>query len=821
MDEEFQLSLNQSFADQQRLQREQEEQLQRQKEALELAQQKAPELNETVKNAFDQSTFTHHLDKLNPEQKEAVFDGLAQDVALKSGRKENIDIELMYYSPQTGCLMANIGNNKYAFVNVEETLAKHGLSVDKELLQAKAPEKAPEKLNKEQELISEHFNRSYPPKGRLKEIVQQMNNHQVDKQLSEFTPKEQYILKEAVGFVTHDYAGDPPKINQLQINQEEIQLNLGKQNEQFNLSTPKIIAGEPLEDSIKKPVETQLEPENTEHKIIAQKGDTGWSLAQKLDSEHPYEALGVLYRSGQIKDIKLKDGNQHIIPNIQPNKEYTYDRSQYTEEQQAKNEQAGRQIVTGQSLANEHIDLARAQALEEQRERNPNLQQQTQITQLFQNINNQVANNPNMANGLSKQELESVIKEQLSRYQEHSLINKGVSVAAMHKFSQSETLQAAVNRSDKSINTVEALQWVNNTAQNVPLSNIRPLTAQPSVMPIMKMTNYEGKPLTEVEQAAYSKGANESMLSGLKEMVNDANLLSKDILNTVGYSLLGGLYDQTAASESIHRNNERINSLFNSVGFLAGSATGQTMYYSAHPDELIKGVNGMLVDRQEQVQQLKKTGDYYQLGINDGKIGFEVLSAVAPIGMTKNAKNISKAADVLHDTNNTINLERKLGKAEIAVKADIIRDGSHLTEGKLVPNVRYKSGEFEYLYKTDELGRIREFKTDALQLTERTERVPHNSNTLGKLEGDHAGHLAGDRFGGSPELDNLVSQLSEVNLSSYKRLENLWAKALQEGKEVSVSVKINYDGASVRPSGFDVKYKIDNRDIIKISIDNN
>ncbi|WP_434779501.1 EndoU domain-containing protein [Neisseria sp. Ec49-e6-T10] len=562
--------------------------------------------------------------------------------------------------------MANIGNNKYAFVNVEETLAKHGLSVDKELLQAKAPEKAPEKLNKEQELISEHFNRSYPPKGRLKEIVQQMNNHQVDKQLSEFTPKEQYILKEAVGFVTHDYAGDPPKINQLQINQEEIQLNLGKQNEQFNLSTPKIIAGEPLEDSIKKPVETQLEPENTEHKIIAQKGDTGWSLAQKLDSEHPYEALGVLYRSGQIKDIKLKDGNQHIIPNIQPNKEYTYDRSQYTEEQQAKNEQAGRQIVTGQSLANEHIDLARAQALEEQRERNPNLQQQTQITQLFQNINNQVANNPNMANGLSKQELESVIKEQLSRYQEHSLINKGVSVAAMHKFSQSETLQAAVNRSDKSINTVEALQWVNNTAQNVPLSNIRPLTAQPSVMPIMKMTNYEGKPLTEVEQAAYSKGANESMLSGLKEMVNDANLLSKDILNTVGYSLLGGLYDQTAARESIHRNNERMNSLFNSVGFLAGSATGQTMYYSAHPDEFIKGVNGMLTDRQEQVQQLKVAGKYDESGRMDGKIGFEVLAAVAPLGMTKNAKNLSKAADALHDTNNTINLERKLGAVEKA-----------------------------------------------------------------------------------------------------------------------------------------------------------
>ncbi|WP_434779304.1 EndoU domain-containing protein [Neisseria sp. Ec49-e6-T10] len=674
MDEEFQLNLNQSFADQQRLQREQEEQLQRQKEALELAQQKAPELNETVKNAFDQSQFTHHLNKLNPEQKEAVFNGLAQDVALKSGRNDHPSIKLMYYSPDTGCLMANIGNNKYAFVNVEDAINNKGLTIDSELLEAKAPEKELEKLDKPLKPISEHFNRPYPPKGRLKEIVQQMNDLQVDKQLSGFTPKEQDILREAVGFVTHDYAGDPPKINQLQVNQEEIQLQLGEQNKPFNLSTPKILAGEPLEDSIKKTIEPQLEAEKTKHTIIAQKGDTGWSLAQKLDSEHPYEALGALYRSGQIKDIKLKDGNQHVIPNIQPNKEYTYDRSQYTEEQQAKNEQTGRQIVTGQSIDNERIDQARAQALAEQKERDLKLQQHTQLAQLFQSINN-ATNDPKIANGLSKYEVENLVKEQLSSYQKTSLMNKTVSYSLMAKISQSETLQATINRSTKPINAIDALHWANNTAQNVPLSNSRPLTAQPNVMPFTKMTDHEGKPLTEAEQAAYDKGANESMRNGLKEMVDDANLLSTDILNTVGYSLFGGLYDQSAtktANESIHRNNERIDSLLNSVRFLAGYTTGQTMYYSAHPDELVRGVNGMLTDRQEQAEQLKKTGDYYQLGINDGKIGFEVLSAVTPIGMTKNAKNISKAADAVHDANNTLGLERKLATSNINPEKEVL-----------------------------------------------------------------------------------------------------------------------------------------------------
>ena len=102
--------------------------------------------------------------------------------------------------------------------------------------------------------------------------------------------------------------------------------------------------------------------------------------------------------------------------------------------------------------------------------------------------------------------------------------------------------------------------------------------------------------------------------------------------------------------------------------------------------------------------------------------------------------------------------------------------------GKLKPNIKYKAGEYDYLYETDNMGRISKFETDNLQLTNRDSRLPHNPNTPGKLKGDHAGHLAGDRFGGSPELDNLVSQASNVNLSQYKKIENQWAKAIEEKK---------------------------------------
>ncbi|MDM5299794.1 T7SS effector LXG polymorphic toxin [Bacillus pumilus] len=146
------------------------------------------------------------------------------------------------------------------------------------------------------------------------------------------------------------------------------------------------------------------------------------------------------------------------------------------------------------------------------------------------------------------------------------------------------------------------------------------------------------------------------------------------------------------------------------------------------------------------------------------------------------------------------------------VSDKIIRDGSHLNKnGTLKPNIKYQSGEYNYKYKTDELGRLTDFNADDLKLTKRDNRLSHKSNTPGKEQGDHAGHLAADRFGGSPDLDNLVSQSSSVNLSKYKKLENQWAKAIKEGKDVSVNVKVNYEGNSLRPSGFDIEYEIDGR----------
>lgn len=91
-------------------------------------------------------------------------------------------------------------------------------------------------------------------------------------------------------------------------------------------------------------------------------------------------------------------------------------------------------------------------------------------------------------------------------------------------------------------------------------------------------------------------------------------------------------------------------------------------------------------------------------------------------------------------------------------------------------------------------------------------RLPHNPNTPDKLSTDHAGHLVADLFGGSPKLDNLVSQDGLVNLKDYRKLEILWYNALKAGKKVEVSIKLSYEANSKRPKEFNIRYRLEGQD---------
>ena len=137
-----------------------------------------------------------------------------------------------------------------------------------------------------------------------------------------------------------------------------------------------------------------------------------------------------------------------------------------------------------------------------------------------------------------------------------------------------------------------------------------------------------------------------------------------------------------------------------------------------------------------------------------------------------------------------------------------MRDGSHMEGDNLKPNVVYVSGEHEYFYKTNEYGYIDAVQGE-LHMKNHDGRLRHNSNTIDKEPGDHAGHLIADMFGGSPELDNLVSQAKELNLEGYANLERLWRNALLAGEQVVAYIDVLYSENSGRPTGFVVKYAIE------------
>lgn len=135
------------------------------------------------------------------------------------------------------------------------------------------------------------------------------------------------------------------------------------------------------------------------------------------------------------------------------------------------------------------------------------------------------------------------------------------------------------------------------------------------------------------------------------------------------------------------------------------------------------------------------------------------------------------------------------------------------TVGKLKADVVYTSGKKgtkgKYLYTTDSKGRLSTAHAHPLVL-DKTKRANHSRNPSGKKSGDHAGHLFGDIFGGSPKLDNIVAQTSDVNLKEVRALERKWETALGKTppSDVLVDVKVMY-GADARPVGFKIDEVID------------
>ena len=61
---------------------------------------------------------------------------------------------------------------------------------------------------------------------------------------------------------------------------------------------------------------------------------------------------------------------------------------------------------------------------------------------------------------------------------------------------------------------------------------------------------------------------------------------------------------------------------------------------------------------------------------------------------------------------------------------------------------------------------------------------------------------------------------SNLNRSLWKKLENGWAKSLQEGKTVKVKIEPVYRGTDIRPNRFRVSYDVNHKDFSNIEFYN-
>lgn len=199
-------------------------------------------------------------------------------------------------------------------------------------------------------------------------------------------------------------------------------------------------------------------------------------------------------------------------------------------------------------------------------------------------------------------------------------------------------------------------------------------------------------------------------------------------------------------------------------------------------------------------------------------------NAVEKIGETAENSNFKEK---LMDLDKPLNLDESEKSETIEsdrfspekIKIEYDDNGNpYKVNNELVPSNEYEING--YKYSTDEFGRI-ENVSGELRLTERPGRMTINESMddIGKGDAkdtDDKGHLIGDRFDGSNKLENLVPMDSNLNRGEFKAMENQWAKALEDGKEVTVSITPEYSGDSFRPDSFVVKYTIDGETSVKV-----
>ncbi|WP_369815307.1 hemagglutinin repeat-containing protein [Citrobacter sp. CtB7.12] len=235
---------------------------------------------------------------------------------------------------------------------------------------------------------------------------------------------------------------------------------------------------------------------------------------------------------------------------------------------------------------------------------------------------------------------------------------------------------------------------------------------------------------------------------------------------------------------------------------LSSDACGEKM--DAHRDELLAGAMEFGSDFVPVYSDIKSFVEA------DSALGYlaAVVGLMGPLGDTagkaiKGAEKALKAGD-LETASKLIN------KASDEIAAISGSKGSWSKElNNPKPNTIYKVDDNK-IFKTDSQGRTESVESTLAWST--NDRNTYQQCKAGKcgVDGDEGGHLIASIFNGPGEKLNLVPMDGNLNKGAWKKMENTWANALKDGKQVNVKVEPSYSGSNVRPDSFTVTYQIGN-----------
>lgn len=161
--------------------------------------------------------------------------------------------------------------------------------------------------------------------------------------------------------------------------------------------------------------------------------------------------------------------------------------------------------------------------------------------------------------------------------------------------------------------------------------------------------------------------------------------------------------------------------------------------------------------------------------------------------------------------NGAIELTRFDDVGTAYIKEVAVREGHVIASRsmELTPNTIIKKGDFTAI--TDDLGRVIKAEIDDLKIQPGRSYMSNKIRDDSYRTNDQRGHLIADIFGGPSSKENVVPQLSEVNQSQIKQVENEIRRLKESGHKVSYGWKVNYGETGNRPTSFEPTIKVDGK----------